>query len=238
MQSALVIGIPVLALGGLAVWVIGLAVWVLRSPRVGEDEPQPASPTPSDLRSVVPRRTLGGYDRREVRRLLTTTAASYETVARERDKLRVGLGRLREELGDLRAQVNEIPTMRDKIEQLEGELADYRALDRRLRSALLAAERIAETLKEKARRESEAALRKARIKANEIVSAAESESRRKKVEIDRLRAVESGIRASLRDLLAASLAQLEGEADESGLEPPAEGRVKADLAPALHPWRR
>lgn len=166
-------------------------------------------PTPSEIRSVVPRRSVRGYAREEIDRLLAAVAEGYEEVWRERDDLRG-------EVAELRARASEGGDSRGRIEQLEAELAGYRQLEQRLRNTLLAADGAAEKLKSQARRESEAMLKKARLRAERIVSDAIREHEVRKAEIRRLEHLEHEVRAGYRNFLAATMERLQREIAESG----------------------
>lgn len=146
--------------------------------------------TPVEIRHVRLARRPAGYDRRATDRLLEQIADSFEDVWRERADLH------------------------DGIERLESELARSRELEALLRDTLVSAERAAEELRAQARRESELVLEEARLKARQIVSGAEDERERLRVEIRRLRALEGEMRAGYRAFLLTALDRIEADTEE------------------------
>ena len=143
--------------------------------------------TPVEIRHVRLRRGLAGYRTAATKRLLEQIVASYEEAWRERADLR------------------------DEVERLEGELARFRDLERLLRDTMMSAERAAEDLRTQGRREYELTVQEARLKAREIVAAAEAERERHLAEIRRLQAARAAIRADLETALGelAERAELE-----------------------------
>ncbi|MCL4289285.1 MAG: DivIVA domain-containing protein [Thermoleophilia bacterium] len=133
--------------------------------------------TPVEIRHVRLRRGLAGYRTTATKRLLEQIVASYEEAWRERADLR------------------------DEVERLEGELARFRDLERLLRDTMMSAERAAEDLRTQGRREYELTVQEARLKAREIVDAAEAERERHLAEIRRLQAARAAIRADLETAL-------------------------------------
>jgi|SRR5215218_4754161 len=126
--------------------------------------------TPVEIRHVKLRRTLLGYDRHTVDRLLEEVIASFEDVWRERADLS------------------------DRIEQLEADLTRYRDLEGLLRATLVTAERTATELKEQAQREADLIVREAHAASRSITHGAAQERERLLAEAARARAV---LRAAL-----------------------------------------
>ena len=145
------------------------------------------SVSPVEIRHVKLPRGLGGYRRRAVDGLLEDIRLSYEDVWRER------------------------ADAREEIDRLETELARYRELEVLLRNALVSAERTADELRAQARREADVILEEARVKAREVVSAAEGERERVRAEIRRLKGLEADVRREYRAFLIAALDRLEGD---------------------------
>jgi cell division initiation protein len=137
--------------------------------------------TPVEIRHVKLGRGVLGYRRGAVDRLLEEVVASFEDVWRDRADLR------------------------DRVEQLEGDLVRYRELESLLRATLVTAERTAGELAEQARREADLILGEAHAEARAIVRSASAENERLRVDSGRVRA-----------LLRAALAAL--EAPEEGQE--------------------
>jgi cell division initiation protein len=119
--------------------------------------------TPVEIRHVKLRRSLFGYQRRQVDRLLEEVTESFETVWRER------------------------ADHSDRVEHLDGELKRYRELEALLRTTLVSAERAAHELKDQAKRESETILSEAQAEARTITRTARSEREILSAEARRLR---------------------------------------------------
>jgi cell division septum initiation protein DivIVA len=108
----------------------------------------------------------------------------------------------------------EYSALRTRVDGLEARVGEDKDIDRRLRGTLLAAAEAAETHEAKARARAEAAVRKARKKAEDIVGAAEHEKARLDGEIARLRERETHMRAEYLDLLTVTMARLRSEVDK------------------------
>jgi cell division initiation protein len=121
--------------------------------------------TPVEIRHVKLKRSLLGYDRDGVDRLLEEVVASFEDVWRER------------------ADQN------DRVEQLEGELTRYRELEGLLRATLVTAERAATELRDQAQKEADLIVGEARAQARAITRGAGDERERLLAESRRIRAV-------------------------------------------------
>jgi cell division initiation protein len=110
--------------------------------------------TPVEIRHLSPPKSLRGYDRSHVDRLLAEIAASFEDVWRERADLA------------------------DKVESLEQDLVRYKELEALLRETLVSAERAASDLKEHARREADVILTEAHAEARAVKRRAMNENER------------------------------------------------------------
>ena len=121
--------------------------------------------TPVELRHVSLKKGLLGYRRRQVDQLLTDIADSFEDVWRERADLA------------------------DRLEQLEGELANHREREALLASTLLAAERAAAEQKEEASRKAEQVVAEAHAEARAITRSAIAERERLLAESRRVRSL-------------------------------------------------
>ena len=146
--------------------------------------------SPVEIRHVKLPRALAGYRRRAVDAVLEEIRLSYEEVWRDR------------------------ADVRDDIDRLESELARHRELETLLRNALVSAERSADELRAQARREAGLIVEEARVRAREIVGAAEAERERVRAEIRRLRGLEADVRRDYRAFLVAALDRLDGDAGE------------------------
>jgi cell division initiation protein len=100
--------------------------------------------TPVEIRHITLGRTLFGYGRAHVDKLLDDIVNSFEQVWRERADLA------------------------DKVENLEQELVRHRELETLLRTTLVSAERAAAELKGQARREAELVVTEAHAEARKI----------------------------------------------------------------------
>ena len=100
--------------------------------------------TPVEIRHITLGRSLFGYGRGHVDKLLDDIVNSFEQVWRERADLA------------------------DKVEHLEQELVRYRELETLLRTTLVSAERASAELKEQARREAELVVTEAHAEARKI----------------------------------------------------------------------
>jgi cell division initiation protein len=138
--------------------------------------------TPVEVRHIELRRGLFGFRRAGVRKAMEDIADSFEVVWRERSDLR------------------------QRVEDLEAELARHLELENLLRSTLVSAERAAQDMKEQARRE-----------ADVIVSEANAESRRilrdAITEKERLAGDARRVQAMLRSALEIVESSQPGEAD-------------------------
>jgi cell division initiation protein len=114
--------------------------------------------TPVEIRHLSPPKSVRGYDRAHVDRLLAEIATSFEDVWRERADLA------------------------DKVEQLEQDLVRYKELEALLRETLVSAERAASDLKEQARREADVILTEAHAEARSVKRRAMNENERLMIE--------------------------------------------------------
>jgi cell division initiation protein len=140
---------------------------------------------PSEVQDQELKGRLRGYNRGAVEKLLHDVVTSYEQVWRERDDLR------------------------DRVEQLEKELAPLREAERHLSESLITAERAAAEVRAQAAREADELLAQARVDGEARQSETKAEQGRLKNEIDRLEMVERELQASLRAFLLAGLELVE-----------------------------
>jgi cell division initiation protein len=119
--------------------------------------------TPVEIRHIKVTRSLFGYSRGVVDKLLEDIIDSFEEVWRERADLA------------------------DKIERLEEDLVRYRELETLLRTTLVSAERASQELKEQARRESRLLLDEAHAEARKIKRDAVADLERMRSEAHRIR---------------------------------------------------
>ena len=144
--------------------------------------------TPVELRHVRLSRSLLGYRRRDVDRLLDDVADSYEEVWRERGELT------------------------DRLEDVEKRLGEFKEREQLLASTLVSAEKAAAEAKDAARREAELIVAEANGEARSIVRSAQGERERL---FGEARRVEALLRAALGMVEETKGDQLElGEAGE------------------------
>jgi cell division initiation protein len=120
--------------------------------------------TPVEIRHITFGRSLFGYGRAHVDKLLDDIVDSFEQVWRERADLA------------------------DKVEHLEAELARFRELESVLRTTLVSAEQAAEQLRDHARREAELVLTEAQAEARALQRRAVIDNERMVMATRRLRA--------------------------------------------------
>jgi len=121
--------------------------------------------TPVELHHLSFRRSLRGYSRGAVDKMIEEIADSFEEVWRER------------------------ADYADRIEQLESELARHRDLESLLRTTLVSAEKSAHELQDQARREAAIVLAEAHAEARAVGRAAAAERERLLGEARKIRAL-------------------------------------------------
>ena len=118
--------------------------------------------TPVELRHVRVARRPFGYDRAAVEQVLSDVADSFETVWRDRGELA------------------------DRVETLEQELAQARQREQLLTNTLVAAERAAEEMRDRARREAELIVSEAHAEARSVMHQSQAERERLLAEVRRI----------------------------------------------------
>ena len=131
--------------------------------------------TPVEIRHISLGRSLVGYSRTGVDKLLEDVIDSFELVWRERADLA------------------------DKIERLEDDLVRYRELEALLRTTLVSAERASQELKEQARREAQLVVTEAHAEARKITHAASAELERMRTDSRRIRSLLGAALATLAE---------------------------------------
>jgi cell division initiation protein len=119
--------------------------------------------TPVEIRHITMGRSLVGYKRAAVDRLLLDIAESFEDVWRERADLA------------------------DKVEQLESDLVRYRELEALLRTTLVSAERASAEMQEHARKQAALVVEEAHAEARSVTRSAVAENERLRLESIRMR---------------------------------------------------
>jgi cell division initiation protein len=121
--------------------------------------------TPVEIHHVPLGRSLLGYSRGSVDRLLDEVVESFEEVWRERADLQ------------------------DRLEQMESDISRYRDLETLLRKTLVSAEKSAQELKDQARRDAEIVMTEAHAEARLIKQQALAEREHLRGEATRIRAL-------------------------------------------------
>jgi cell division initiation protein len=129
--------------------------------------------TPVEIRHITLGRSLLGYGRTHVDKLLDDIVVSFEQVWRERADLA------------------------DKVENLQQELVRHRELETLLRTTLMSAERASQELKEQARREADLVLTEAHAEARKITRDAIGDLDRMRSEARRIRSLLGAALATL-----------------------------------------
>jgi len=162
-----------------------------------------------DIESQEFSRKLRGYDPDEVRLYL-------KSVAEEIERLHLENGEIREKIGVLRGESDEV-----------------RSREKTLQQTLVAAQSMAEELKEKARAESELVIKEARFRADQIVRQAQDQLARIEGDISRSQLERDNIERRLRGVIEQHLTLLDlrkearGEVDNVRLMP--HGRVGSEV---------
>ena len=131
--------------------------------------------TPVEIRHITLSRSLLGYNRGVVDKLLEDIVDSFEQVWRER------------------------ADFADKIDRLEEDLVRYRELETLLRTTLVSAERASQELREQARREANVVLEEAHAEARRLKRESFADLERMRAEARRIRALLTAALASLDD---------------------------------------
>lgn len=148
--------------------------------------------TPVEIRHQELKRSVLGYKRAAVDRLMTEVADSFELVWRERAELA------------------------DRVEALDAEVKRHLELEGLLRQTLVSAERAAEEVKERARREAELIVSEAHAEARSITRDAIAEKQRLLAETHRVQAL---LRSALQVVDDAAAAGSAPEAPASEQRP-------------------
>ena len=165
--------------------------------------------TAMDIESQEFNRRIRGYDPAEVRLYL-------KSVAEEIERLTLANGELLEKTGAFRSELDEI-----------------RAREKTLQQTLVAAQGMAEEMKEKARAESELVVKEARFRADQIVKQAQDQLARIEGDISRSQLERENIERRLRSVIDEHLTLLDlrkearGEVDNVRLMP--QGRIGSEV---------
>ena len=131
--------------------------------------------TPVEIRHITLSRSLFGYNRGVVDKLLDDIVASFEQVWRER------------------------ADFADRIDRLEEDLVRFRELETLLRTTLVSAERASQEVREQARREARVVVEEAHAEARRLQRHAVADLERMRNESRRIRALLAAALASVED---------------------------------------
>ena len=131
--------------------------------------------TPVEIRHITLSRSVLGYNRGVVDKLLEDIVDSFEQVWRER------------------------ADFADKIDRLEEDLVRFRELETLLRTTLVSAERASQELREQARREANVVLEEAHGEARRLKREAFADLERMRTEARRIRTLLTAALATLDD---------------------------------------
>ena len=164
---------------------------------------------PVEIQHVELGKSVLGYDRAAVDRLLEEVTASYEEVWLERNALR------------------------EQVERLQHEVAEGRERDLRVGGVVVNAERIAQRRLAEARKRAEAVLLEAEEQAERMLAEARREPERLRHEIDRLETMEEALRARYQEFLrgAQQLLETSGDGDGNSVAPWESSSSSADERP-------
>ena len=136
--------------------------------------------TPVEIRHITLSRSLLGYNRSVIDKLLEDIVESFEQVWRERADLA------------------------DKVERVEEDLVRYRELETLLRATLVSAERASQELKEQARREATIIVEEAHGEARKVRREAFADVERMRTESMQIRSRLGAALETLDDVNAVS----------------------------------
>jgi cell division initiation protein len=132
---------------------------------------------PMDIQKHVFGRTMRGFDRDEVRTYLNYVAEEVASLQRERE------------------------TLEQEVQSLRALVDDFRNREAILKNTLLTAQRLTEELKDSARKQAEAVVREAELKADRLLEMAQNRAHEVETSIIDLRAHKRALRADIHALV-------------------------------------
>ena len=133
--------------------------------------------TPLDIQQQQFRSTFGGFDKKEVDAFLDLVATAFEDLIRENNALR------------------------DELSRKDGQIEDHRERERTLKETMITATRIADEIKQGARKEGEIVISQAELQAEQIIQNAHTRLVRVMEDIDELKRQKVKFEGSLQSLL-------------------------------------
>jgi cell division initiation protein len=146
--------------------------------------------TPLDIREQQFRRVMRGLDPEEVEQFMATVASEFEALVASNNELR------------------------QLVVELEEKVVEYKSMEKALRDALLAAERVMGEAKESAQREAALIVREAELAADRAKGRLSHDLVRLQEEIADLRRMKDGYLSRVRWLLRSHLEMLDGHGQE------------------------
>jgi cell division initiation protein len=146
--------------------------------------------TPLDIRQQQFRRVMRGLDPEEVEQFLGTAATEFEALIAANTELR------------------------PRALELEEKIVEYKNMEKALRDALLAAEKVMGEAKESAQREASLIVREAEVSADRAKARLVHDVQRLQDELADLRRIKDGYLARVRWLLRSQLDLIEGNTQE------------------------
>ncbi|RMH72660.1 MAG: DivIVA domain-containing protein [Gemmatimonadetes bacterium] len=140
--------------------------------------------TPLDIRKHTFKKAGRGFDAEEVSHFLEMVAAEYEALIRENSHLK------------------------EKLADLDRQIADYRQMEKTLRDTLVSAQMTAEETKRQAVKEAELILKDAELNAEQLQADAKQQVKTLKLEIERLKKHKETFLIKQRALLESHLKML------------------------------
>ncbi len=145
--------------------------------------------TPLDIHNKEFRKAFRGYDEEEVDEFLDRVAKDYETLFKENAGLK------------------------EALQAKDSDIGTYRELEQTLQKTLVIAQQTADEMKHGAHREADAVIQEARLKAEQIVAAAEEKVKNILREYEDIRKESQAFRVRFRSFLRSQL-ELIGEQED------------------------
>lgn len=145
--------------------------------------------SPIDIQHAEFSRSVGGYDRKEVRAFLDRLSTEVE------------------------AGLREAQALKQKLDSAEARMSELRSAEAELQRAVVAAERIATDMKEVARREAEGLLKDAERQRQAHLRGAEEQLQRLQAELSHMQHKRGLFREQFRGMLKAYLHGLDADAE-------------------------
>jgi cell division initiation protein len=135
--------------------------------------------TPLDIQQQQFRATLWGFDRKEVDAFLDLVATGFEDL------------------------IHEINGLRDELKRKEASLDEHRAREQTLKETMMTATRIADDVKQGARKEAEIVISQAELQAEQIIQNAHTRLLRVMEDINELKRQKAQFEGSMRAMITA-----------------------------------